>query len=65
MQARFGAEATGQLPTDRFAALQFRVRDVAHTAALLAGNAVPFARHGPELVVPPGAASGAILSFRE
>jgi hypothetical protein len=65
MQARFGAEATGDLPADRFAALQFRVRDVAHTAGLLARNAVPFTRRGAELIVPARAASGAILSFRE
>lgn len=65
MQARFGSEATADLPTDRFAALQFRVRDVAHTAALLARNAVPFTDRGAELVVPPGAAGGALLSFRE
>lgn len=65
LQARFGAEATRGLPADRFAALQFRVRDLAHTAALLTANGVPFARLGPELVVPPGAACGAILSFRQ
>jgi hypothetical protein len=65
MKTRFGAEAASDLPTDRFAGLQFRVRDVEHTAALLAQNAVPFTHRGRELIVPPRAASGAILAFRE
>jgi hypothetical protein len=64
LQARFGAEAAGALPADRFAALQVRVQDLAVTAALLARNAVPFTRRGPELVVPPAAAGGAIMAFR-
>jgi len=65
MQARFGTDATAGLRPDRFAALQLRVRHRADCAALLTRNAVPFTRHGPELIVPASVACGAILAFRE
>ena len=64
LHERFGADAARNVPTDRFAALQFRVHDLVATAALLTRNAVPFTRRGPELIVPPAAANGAILAFR-
>ncbi len=65
MAARFGADVVAGLPPDRFAALQLRVRRLADTATLLEQNAVPCTRRGPELIVPPTAACGAILAFRE
>ena len=65
LHARFGGDVTRSAPTGRFAGVQFRVRHLAATAGLLAQNAVPYTRRGPELIVPPSAASGAILAFRE
>ena len=65
MAERFGEDAVASLPRDRFAALQLRVRRLADTAAFLERSAVPFTRRGSELIVPPAAACGAILAFRE
>jgi hypothetical protein len=65
LHARFGADAAGQAPPDRFAALQVRVSALSGVAALLTQNAVAFSRRGPELVVAPAAAGGAILAFRD
>ncbi len=65
MQARFGADAVAGLPAGRFAALQLRVARLDDTADFLVRRGVPFARRGPELVVPAAASCGAILAFRE
>jgi hypothetical protein len=65
LHERFGAEAAAHTPPDRFAALQVRVRELRETAARLTQAGVAFARRGPELVVAPASACGAILAFRE